>query len=87
MARIVMLEAAIFSWRDKVMGPEGKEIDGPLNHRAPEIGEELEVPDQVLATLKREMWGPAPQPSEPPASKATGGAIVPPTPHLAAKVS
>jgi hypothetical protein len=86
MARIVMLEAVILSWRDQVVGADGKPADGPLQHRAPEIGEELEVPDEVVARLKREMWVPA-RPPTPDPSSATGGTIAPPKPHLAAKVS
>lgn len=54
MARIVMLAATMFSWRN---------AGGGLEHRAPEIGEELEVPDRVLAGLNRDHWAPADTPS------------------------
>ena len=45
--RIVMLEAVMFSWRNR---------EDKLEHRAPEIGDEVDVPDDVAARLPRSAW-------------------------------
>lgn len=67
MRRVVMLKAVIISWRDRVPGVGDIEVEGRLVHKAPAIGEVVDVPEDVLVRLDDEAerlgqgqwWAPA----------------------------